>query len=553
MASILLSDFVSLTETDPTFPVCERGRSTWTRSEIAGLVHALDTELPASSRALPAGSLIAIQCPNGPMFLAALLLLRQRGWVALLVDTAAPATEIQRLASRFSCQGSLVIRNAWPTKSSCMTAHQSSCAAGSSPRLSDGLSETWSWSELEPLGEPLDPGVAVIKLTSGSTGEPRGVVVPEAALLADESALFRSMGLSTERTLTTIPLSHSYGLASIGISALRRNMTIVVPETPHPVSILRTLKGGDITFFPSVPAWLEAMARLSDGQPESLGSTRLVISAGAPLSASTAQRFLERYGKPIQPFYGASESGGITFDRTGQAGLRGELGTAVHGVEIELRALDRKASKSSAGQSNAGEDNTAENDTLQGGTLEGDTVESDLMQASETSLEPSLDNGTIVVRSPAIAAGYLEPGPKHQVLTNSRTLQAGRFRTSDLGQIESGVLRILGRQDDIINLKGKKVHPSEIERVLNAMPGIEAAYVFSECPVDRPESPILKALVASALPLQRQDIQTWCRGQLADHRIPRTVTVVKQLPIDQRGKLNRARARAMCSHRSTAR
>ena len=81
------------------------------------------------------------------------------------------------------------------------------------------------------------------------------------------------------------------------------------------------------------------------------------------------------------------------------------------------------------------------------------------------------------------------------------------------------------------------------------MPSIEAAYVFSECPADRPESPILKALVASDSPLQRQEIQAWCRGQLADHRIPRTVTVVKQLPINQRGKLNRARARAMCSQR----
>ena len=61
-----------------------------------------------------------------------------------------------------------------------------------------------------------------------------------------------------------------------------------------------------------------------------------MISAGAPLPPETARRFRERFGVPVQTFYGSSESGGITFDRRGDAAERGTVGTPIDGVEIDL-------------------------------------------------------------------------------------------------------------------------------------------------------------------------------------------------------------------------
>src|SRR5262249_5242313 len=145
--------------------------------------------------------------------------------------------------------------------------------------------------------------------------------------------------------------------------------------------------------------YLQSIADLASPPrwPESL---RTVISAGAPLPAATAARFAERFARRAHVFYGASECGGIAYDRDGGAALRGTVGTPIEGVTVDLDA-----------------------------------------------------EGAVCVRSPAVGLTTI-PLP-------SERLHDGVFRSADLARFTpEGELRLAGRADALINVGGKKVQPA---------------------------------------------------------------------------------------------
>jgi long-chain acyl-CoA synthetase len=435
-------------------------------SDVDAIARRLEGAL--AELALPPGGLVGLSAPNGPIFLGALLALRRRELVALLLDRGARPEESERLHRRLEPAAILEATRAWPDR-------------------------TERWFRLRelataPSGRHTEAGDAVVKLTSGSTGEPRGIATPEAALLADEDALARTMGTrDDERILGGIPYSHSYGLVSAALPVLLRDAVAVVPDAGDPLGALRALLRHEVTFLPTVPAWLRGLLR-SPAAPDLPASLRLVVSAGAPLDGETAAAFQRRYGRPIHVFYGASECGGITYDRSGEAGEQGHLGTPVEGVTLEIEA----------------------------GAANG---------------MGSAERGRIVVRSPAVARTYLPVG--------DRDLGAGQFRTADVGWLDDGRLRLTGRVDSVINVKGKKVQPSEIESVLLQFPGVDEAVALA--PING--STGIRAVVALRPDLEPpprvDEILAFCRQRLADFKVPRSVRIVEALPRTPRGKLDR--------------
>jgi long-chain acyl-CoA synthetase len=214
---------------------------------------------------------------------------------------------------------------------------------------------------------------------------------------------------------------------------------------------------------------------------------RLVLSAGAPLAPETACRFREVYGRGVHVFYGASECGGIAYDPEGTAGERGTVGRPLPGVDVRL--------------------------------VDGEGAEE------------------IEVRSPSVAAGYLPvPDPR---------LGDGVFRTGDLGRRIGDEIQLGGRADELINLRGRKVHPGEIERVLGQLPGVDDVVALG-VPTRERTDPVLRVVVAcSPGRLRREDVLAWCRAQLAEHKVPRSVILLPTLPRNARGKVDRAALRLL--------
>jgi long-chain acyl-CoA synthetase len=188
-----------------------------------------------------------------------------------------------------------------------------------------------------------------IKLTSGTTGDLKPIYCSATNLRADGENIIRTMGIRpADRNLAVIPLGHSYGLGNLVMPMLLQGTAVVCAPMFVPRQILQWIEQYRVSVLPTVPAILRALARLEGvAKPPSL---RLVISAGAPLSAEVAQQFCRRYGLKIHNFYGSSETGGICYDRTGNATLSGRsIGKPMDGVRVRIRRDGRVSVSSLAG------------------------------------------------------------------------------------------------------------------------------------------------------------------------------------------------------------
>jgi long-chain acyl-CoA synthetase len=202
-------------------------------------------------------------------------------------------------------------------------------------RLATTLRAAW-WNgaalELPPGARRYrDPAVCLIKLTSGTTGRPRALAFTAGQLLADGRQVTATMGIRPrDLNYALIPLGHSYGLGNLTIPLLAQGVPLVCGSAPLPHAIAADFARWRPTVFPGVPAMWRALAASELALP----GLRLGISAGAPLPSEVAQVFAARFGLRLHSFYGSSETGGITYDRTGSAAFTGKVGRALRGVRL---------------------------------------------------------------------------------------------------------------------------------------------------------------------------------------------------------------------------
>lgn len=421
---------------------------------------------------------IGVLAPNGPGFLAALLACRRRGRVPVLLDPAMPVSERARVAKVLGFTEVLRIRTGFPELSTDVAVER---------YVSQG-----------PTPPPLD-GEALIKLTSGSSGEPRGVAVGSAALLADDQALRETMGIrSSDRLLAAIPFSHSYGLSSLVIPALVAGVQLILPEETTPLAPLHAADRFQATVFPTVPAWATALTRL--GTPPALPhALRLVIVAGAPVSPENARAFRDRCGLPLHAFYGTSETGGIAYDPTGTAAAQGDVGEPVRGVQVALEPGPLTAQEA---------DPTAR----------------------------------IRVRSPAVAIGYTPIA--------SARLAGGQFLSNDLGCWNGTRLRLIGRADALINVRGLKVQPAEVEGVIRELGPVTDVVVEGLDGAHDGDRVVCAFVACPPGTLTTDEVVARCRGRLSDYKIPRRVVLVSEIPRTARGKVDRAALQRLGTHAS---
>jgi long-chain acyl-CoA synthetase len=410
------------------------------------------------------GTIIGLAVPNGPGFLAGFLALRRAGMAVLLLDPLTPQIDRLRAMTTLGARGVLESADAWPSSAADFRLNRT--GEDTVPRL---MSD-----------------VAAVKLTSGSTGAPRGVAMPTEALLADEDALTRTMGLQVnDRVWSAVPFSHSYGFTTLVLSSLARGLTLVVPENREPFGSLAAARKLGATVFPTAPAYIQALLKLPTPPPWP-DTIRLVISAGALLPGAAAAQFHETYGQAVHTFYGSSECGGICYDRQGGAAERGTVGLPVDGVRVSLMA---------------GEE-----------------------------LFP--DEGLVVAESSAVGATYL---PR----VDSR-LSSGRFETNDIGAWQGDEIALRRRMDRVINVRGRKVDPSEVEVVLSALEGVEEVVVIGMASPDGSDEIVRAVLACPSIRPKFREVAAWCRDRLADHKVPRSVVLVDAIPRTSRGKIDRA-------------
>jgi acyl-CoA synthetase (AMP-forming)/AMP-acid ligase II len=335
------------------------------------------------------------------------------------------------------------------------------------------------------LATPIPRDTAVLKLTSGSTGEPRAVAVSESALARGVAQIVSTMGLRAEdRNLVTLPLAHSYAFDNvIGVLATLGAPAVLLGDL-IPRRLRSVLAESGVTVWPAVPLLLDVLSRSSARGAAVLGSLRLVISAGAPLPAAVREAFAKRFGLRPRTFYGATECGGITFDRVGEADLPdGCVGTPLDGVRVDL-------------------------------------------------VDEHEGVGRVRVRSASVATGTFPVA--------SPEISEASLLTADLGRLDAaGRLHLVGRAVDFVKIHGHRVHPGEIEAVIRRVTGVRDVVVVAQARSDVVEG--LRAVVAAAPEVDREEILRACEASLPSYKIPRSIELRAELPRTSRGKLDRSR------------
>ena len=339
--------------------------------------------------ALPAGP-VALATGNCAAFPTLFLALRGRGVPVVTMDGALPLSARLDLCRRLGV-GALLHREA-----------VEGVPVGDGVHLSE-------LSDIDPVAAPA--GTALVKLTSGSTGDPVGVCLSEEALLAGIAHIVEGMAIRPrDRVLIAIPLSHSYGFDNGVLSLAVHGTPLVLEGSFYPTPLLAALVEGEVDFFPTVPPLVRALAESE--WPADL-SLRTVICAGAPLPVETARRFRGRSGRWVQQFYGSTETGGISFeDAPGEPEAEGSVGRPLPGVDVRFA-----------------------------------------------------EAGIVEVVSAANFGGHLG---------RDRELTRRVVAPGDTGEIDAtGRLRLTGRSADICNVGGRKIAAVALEAALRGATGVE--------------------------------------------------------------------------------
>jgi long-chain acyl-CoA synthetase len=324
---------------------------------------------------------------------------------------------------------------------------------------------------------PVPEGVAHVKVTSGSTGEPRRVYFGEAPLIADWEQIQRTMRLRREApNLGVISVAHSYGFSNLVLPLLLGGMPLLALRDPLPGTMRRAFECGGRVTLPAVPAMWRAwhQAGVLEGAEIACG-----ITAGAPMPLELEAAIFERWGLKVHNFYGLSECGGIAFDATDEP----------------------RASAEQAGQPMSGV-------TLRVG-----------------------EDGCLEVRGAAVATRYDRASDR---------LGGGVFRTSDLARLEGGWVYLEGRMTDTIHVAGRKVSPQVIEAALLRHPGVRHCVVFGIASTDAARVEEIVACVNTEAGVTQDALQAGVGRDLPGWQVPRRWWRTEQLVPDARGKLPRA-------------
>ena len=441
--------------------VLEAGHPPVSASRLLDL--ALEASRALKTEGASEGDLILMTHASGASFVAGMLAIWACDAVALPADVSQTEREIQDLGRSFAPR--LTLR-----------AEGGRLAASKAP---------------SPDGSKLPHETCVIKLTSGTTGGPRGIRVTADQLLADATQIIETMAIGPQDVnIAAIPLSHSYGMDSLLMPLVVQGSPLLMVPSALPDPLARALSIEEDAVFPGVPYLFEMLSR-ADGPAVVRRGLKTCLSAGAPLSCRTAAAFRERLGLPVRAFYGTSETGGICYDASpeGDAASRGDgcVGTPMTGVTV----------------------------TLQG------------------------EEGRVVVSGPNVAAGYLGTTPEEDP-----AFVNGSFRTGDTGRLdEQGRLHLMGRLGGLVNVAGRKVNPLEVEAALLGMAGVRAAAILGEPDEARGQS-LAAVVVADAL-LTRRDVIEHLKGKLAPHKLPRRVIFVAEIPVNERGKRDERAIKAL--------
>ncbi|MFG2534659.1 acyl-CoA synthetase [Streptomyces sp. NPDC048511] len=350
------------------------------------------------------------------------------------------------------------------------------------------------------LPEPSEDSPALVVYTSGTTGPPKGALLPRRAIAASLDALEDAWGWTGEDVLVhALPLFHVHGLVLGVLGPLRRGGSLRHLGRFSVEGVARELLSGGTMLF-GVPTMYHRLAGALDGAADAgnltkaLAGARLLVSGSAALPVHDHERITAATGRGVVERYGMTETLMNTGVRADGAPRAGTVGPPLPGVELRLVEEDGSV------------------------------------------LQDTASIGEIQVRGPNLFTGYLN----RPDATAAAFTEDGFFRTGDMATVDpDGYVRIVGRKaTDLIKSGGYKIGAGEIENALLDHPGVREAAVTGE-----PDADLGERIVAwvvpddPASPPGERELADHVASLLAPHKRPRVVRYLDALPRNELGKI----------------
>lgn len=431
------------------------------------------------SSCVPPGGVVLLICGNQAEFFPAYLgtLLADR-----VIFPLSPGLTAHEL--------SLVIALAKPAMAIGGRRHLTRIPQGVSPMIAV---EDLRWDDSTHVSRMLDThhgDGAMWLMSSGTTGQPKIVIRSAAAVDAVGENCIHSVGYTPEDVLLTVtPLCHSYTIDHAMTASIISGAAVRITEGFDPAQVLGELSAGHVTQMPGIPFLYEAILALGDGvELNSKRRIKCLLSAGSPLPASVYEPFERRFGMKLGQIYGSTEFASVTFNDPRRPDFDpASVGLPMRGVSIRVHHGDAPV---------------------------------------------DYGEGEIVIASPSMFDGY--------VGQTDSPLQNGYLPSGDLGRVDArGRLFVTGRLNILIDVRGMKVNPLEVEAVLKAHPAIAEAVVV---PVEvTATGNRIRAIVTrrAGETLDEMEVIAFARRHLSSYKVPRSIEVRQSLPRTSTGKVLR--------------
>jgi long-chain acyl-CoA synthetase len=337
-----------------------------------------------------------------------------------------------------------------------------------------------------------DDDDALILYTSGTTGEPKGVVLSYRNL-AQYPQVMTAMGVSDSATMRgcILPMSHIVGPIVCNELA-EKGYTLVIFDQINPITILEGIQKYHVNVFESVPIVFQLLLGVKNLASYDTSSVKIAAMMGTsiPLPLLRAFQAAQPHIKVIQGYGLTETSPMITLVEPAKAEVKmGSIGRAVPGVEVKI--------------------------------------------VDETGKELGVDEpGEIITRGPHVMKGYFR-----RPEATAERVRGGWLYTGDVGKRSAdGYYYHLGRRDDMIITGGLNVYPAEVENLIYTYSGVQETVVFAIPDAKRGQVIGAGVVPRSGATINEKELLTFLRANLANFKVPDRIVVREALPRTSSGK-----------------
>jgi O-succinylbenzoic acid--CoA ligase len=353
---------------------------------------------------------------------------------------------------------------------------------------------------------PIDPErPAALAYTSGTTGHPKGAVHSQRNLLVPGAALVASRGYGPElRKGDCFPLTILNLQVLTTLLVAQAGGCSVIMDRIDAAGVAQWIRDHGVTLWNGPPALLYSLAHDPSIDPADLASLDEVWAGGADCPESLRAAFTDRFGLPVLTTYGLTEAPTVvSIDPRGGEHRRGASGRPLPHLRATIRDDD------------------------------GDEV-------------PTADTGEICLSAqedgPWLGVYRLPLGYWQRDDASADLLRGGVVHTGDVGFVDAeGFLYVRDRRNQMIIRGGANVYPAEVERVLHAVPGVEACAVFGIRDERLGERVAAAVQVAPGKQVSSEDLTKQCMAELARYKVPERIIFVGAFVRNSMGKIDRRR------------